>query len=44
MITTKSLKTTVVHFPKTCCLESGLFLKIVTSATILEQHIKVPRY
>jgi hypothetical protein len=42
MIATKSLQTTVVHFLKTYCLESGLFLEFVMSATILEQPIEVP--
>jgi hypothetical protein len=36
------LQTTVVHCLKTYCLELGLLLEFVMSATILEQPIKVP--
>jgi hypothetical protein len=41
-IASKSLQITAVHCLKTSCLESGLLLEFVMSATILEQPIKVP--
>jgi hypothetical protein len=41
-VTNKGLQTTAVHCLKPICLESGLLLEFIMSATILEQPMKGP--